>query len=111
MDDFTVSLLTLPVIRWKEPGKAVMLTAGSVAKGNGAYVALERVKGTMKGRTGSFTLQHSGTISNGVQQLVIAIVPDSGTNQLAGISGRMTVSIAAGGKHSYDLECTLNGRE
>jgi hypothetical protein len=92
-------------------GKAQMLTAGSVAKGNAAYVAIERVTGTLKGRAGSFTLQHSGTISNGVQNLVITIVPDSGTEQLAGISGRMRVNIAAGGKHSYDLEYTAPKRE
>ena len=92
-------------------GKAQMLTAGSVAKGNAAYVAIERVTGTLKGRKGSFTLQHSGTISNGVQSLLITIVPDSGTEQLVGISAKMTVTIAAGGKHSYDLEYTVPKRE
>jgi uncharacterized protein DUF3224 len=65
-----------------------------------------RVNGTLKGRAGSFTLQHSGTISNGVQQLLIIVVPGSGTGQLEGISGKMTINIA-GGMHSYDLEYAL----
>jgi hypothetical protein len=88
-------------------GKGQMLTAGSAAKGSGAYVAIERVTGTLKGRAGSFTLQHSGTMSNGVPQLVITVVPDSGTGQLAGIVGRMTINFAPGGRHFYDLEYTL----
>jgi hypothetical protein len=88
-------------------GKGQMLTAGSVAKGSGAYVAIERVSGTLKGREGSFTLQHSGTMNKGATQLVITIVPDSGTGQLAGIAGEMTINIAAGGKHSYELKYTL----
>jgi hypothetical protein len=88
-------------------GKGQMLTAGSVAKGSGAYVAIERVTGTLKGRTGSFTLQHSGIMNNGVPQLAISIVPGSGTGELAGIAGKMTINFAPGGKHSYELEYTL----
>jgi Protein of unknown function (DUF3224). len=82
------------------------LTAGLLAKGSAGYVAMEHVNGTLKGRAGSFTLQHSGTISNGVQQLLIIVVPGSGTGQLEGISGKMTINIA-GGMHSYDLEYAL----
>jgi hypothetical protein len=88
-------------------GRGQMLTAGSVAKGTGAYVAIERVSGTLKGRAGTFTLQHSGTMNKGATHLVITIVPDSGTGQLAGIAGEMTINIAAGGKHSYELKYTL----
>ena len=87
-------------------GRGQMLTAGSVAKGSGAYVAIERVSGTLKGRAGSFTLQHSGTMNKGATQLVITIVPDSGTAQLAGIAGEMSINID-GGKHSYELNYTL----
>jgi len=86
--------------------KAQMLTAGSVASGSAGYVAIERVTGTLKGRTGSFTLQHSGTMSNRVTQLTVTIVPDSGTGELTGISGKMTINIS-GGKHTYGLEYTL----
>ena len=88
-------------------GKGQMLTAGTEVKGSGAYVAIERVTGTLKGRSGTFVLQHSGTMTQGVPQLTIAVVPDSGTGQLAGIAGKMTINIAADGKHSYDFEYTL----
>jgi hypothetical protein len=89
-------------------GKGEMLTAGSVAKGSAGYVAVERVSGTLQGRSGSFALQHSGTLNHGAQQLSITVVPESGTGQLAGIAGAMTIRIEDGGKHFYDLEYTLN---
>ena len=88
-------------------GKGQMLTAGSAAKGSGAYVAIEKVSGTLQGRRGTFVLQHTGTMTQGTPQLIITVVPDSGTGQLAGISGKMEIKIAEGGKHSYDLEYTL----
>lgn len=88
-------------------GKGQMLTAGTDVKGSGAYVAIERVTGTLNGRTGSFVLQHSGTMTKGVPQLTISVVPDSGTGQLAGIAGKMNIIIAADGKHSYDFGYTL----
>jgi hypothetical protein len=88
--------------------KGQMLAAGNGAKGSsGAYVALERVTGTLKGRSGSFALVHTGIMTRGTPQLTITVVPDSGTGQLAGIAGKMTINIAADGKHSYDLEYTL----
>jgi hypothetical protein len=87
--------------------KGQMLTAGTGAKGSsGGYVAIEKFSGTLHGRSGSFVLQHSGTMTRGVPQLVITVVPDSGTGQLAGLAGAMTIKIADG-KHSYDLEYTL----
>jgi hypothetical protein len=87
-------------------GKGQMLTAGTDVKGSGAYVAIERVTGTLRGRTGSFVLQHSGTMTKGVPKLTINVVPDSGTGQLVGIDGKMNIVIAADGKHSYDFEYT-----
>ena len=88
--------------------KGQMLTAGTDVKGSGAYVAIEKVTGTLKGRTGTFVLQHSGTMTQNAPQLTITVVPDSGTGQLAGLSGKMTIIIAPDGKHSYDFEYTLN---
>ena len=87
-------------------GKGQMLTAGSSVKGSGAYVAIEKVSGTLRGRSGSFVLQHSGTMTQGVPQLTVTVVPDSGTGQLAGIAGKMRINIADG-KHSYDFDYTL----
>ena len=86
--------------------KGEMLTAGTGVKGSAGYVAIERVTGTLHGRSGSFVLQHSGTMTRGAPQLTITVVPDSGTGELAGLAGRMTIEIADG-KHSYDFEYTL----
>ena len=88
-------------------GQGQMLTAGTAVKGSGAYVAIEKVSGTLKGRTGTFVLQHTGTMTQNVPQLTIVVVPDYGTGQLAGLTGKMTITIAPGGKHSYDFEYTL----
>jgi hypothetical protein len=83
-----------------------MLTAATSVQGSAAYVAIERITGTLHGRTGTFVLQHSGTLTRGAPHQNITVVPDSGTGQLAGISGTMTINIADG-KHSYDFEYTL----
>ena len=89
--------------------KGQMLTAGTAVKGSGAYVAIEKVSGTLKGRNGTFILQHMGTMNQSKPELTIIVVPDSGTGELAGLSGKMKINIAPDGKHSYELEYTLNG--
>ena len=86
--------------------KVQMLTAMTDVKGSAGYVAIERVTGTLHGHTGSFVLQHSGSSNRGATQLSITVVPDSGTGQLVGIAGKMTITITDG-KHSYDFEYTL----
>jgi hypothetical protein len=86
--------------------KGTMLTAGTDVKGSAGYVAMERVTGTLQGRSGSFVLQHSGTMAHGEARQSITVVPDSGTGQLVGIAGKLTV-IIAGGKHSYEFEYSL----
>ena len=78
----------------------------SVANSAG-YVALECVSGTLDGRKGSFVLQHSSIMDRGVATQDIRVVPDSGTDELAGLSGSMTITIAAGGAHSYALDYDL----
>ena len=87
--------------------KGFMLSsAATIVKGSGGYVAMERVTGKLKDRTGSFVLQHSGTMTRGTPQLTVTVVPDSGTDQLTGLSGTMTIKIDEG-KHSYEFEYTL----
>ncbi|WP_353070286.1 DUF3224 domain-containing protein [Tunturibacter empetritectus] len=87
--------------------KGTMLAAGSGAKGSsGGYVALEIVTGTLKGHTGTFILQHTGTMTRGTPTLSVTVVPDSGTGQLIGLAGTMSINIVDG-KHSYDFEYTL----
>ena len=86
--------------------KGQMLTAGTGVKGSAGYVAIEKVSGVLHGRSGTFVLQHTGTMTRGTPQLTITVVPDSGTDQLVGLSGKMTIKIADG-KHSYEFEYTL----
>jgi hypothetical protein len=88
--------------------KGEMLYASSVAtQGSGSYVAVERVTGKLQGKSGSFALAHKGSMAGGQQQMDITIVPDSGSGELAGISGTLKI-IIAGGKHSYELEYSLH---
>ena len=87
-----------------------MLTAGDASKGSAGYVAIEQVTGTLAGRSGSFALQHSGTMENGKQQLSVKVVPGSTTGQLEGLTGTMTIKIESG-KHFYDFEYTLPGSD
>lgn len=86
--------------------KGQMLTAMTEVKGSAGYVAIERVIGKLQGRAGSFALQHSGTMTRGVPGLTITVVPDSGTDRLAGLAGKMTIRIEDG-KHFYELEYTI----
>jgi hypothetical protein len=83
-----------------------MLSVLDRQKGSGGYVAMERVTGKLQGRSGSFVLQHNATMNHGVPYLNIIVVPDSGTGELTGISGSMTIRIE-GGQHSYDFEYAI----
>jgi hypothetical protein len=86
--------------------KGTMLATSTAVKGSAGYVALEIVTGTLKGHTGTFVLQHSATMNRGVPTLSVTVVPDSGTGQLTGLTGKMNI-IIADGKHSYNFEYTL----
>lgn len=86
--------------------KGEMLSAGTDVKGSAGYVAIEKVSGTLQGRSGSFVLQHSGTMARGAPQLSVTVVPDSGTGELKGLTGRMAI-IIKDGKHFYEFEYTL----
>ncbi|RZJ04079.1 MAG: DUF3224 domain-containing protein [Rubrivivax sp.] len=79
----------------------------TAAPGSAGYVAMETVRGTLAGREGSFVLQHSSTMDRGQPTQGITVVPDSGTGALAGLTGRMTIDISAGGAHSYRFEYAL----
>lgn len=83
-----------------------MLAVQTGVKGSAGYVAMERVTGTLQGRSGSFVLQHTGTMNRGAPTLSVTVVPDSGTDQLTGLSGRMNI-IIAGGKHSYEFDYSI----
>lgn len=83
-----------------------MLMAGTEVKGSAGYVAIEKVSGKLQGRAGTFVLQHSGTMTRGVGQLTVSVVPDSGTGELKGLAGRMTIDIRDG-QHFYGFEYSL----
>jgi hypothetical protein len=83
-----------------------MLSAMSSVSGSAGYVAIERVSGKLQGKTGSFVLQHSGTMNRGVPELSVTVIPDSGTDQLKGLTGRMTIN-RTDGNHAYEFEYTL----
>lgn len=82
--------------------KGEMLSAMTSVKGSAGYVAIEQVIGTLLGKKGGFVLQHFGTMDKGKDRLVLEIVPDSGTEQLSGLAGRMAIKIEAG-QHCYEF--------
>ena len=87
-------------------GVGEMLSAMTTTEGSAGYVAVERVTGTLDGRSGSFVVQHSGTMARGAQALAISVVPDSGTGELAGIAGTMRIRIEER-KHFYEFDYEL----
>jgi hypothetical protein len=83
-----------------------MLAVGGEG-GWGVYVAMEKVEGTLDGRSGSFILYHHGTMTQeDGQKLVVSVAPGSGTNELCGLSGGLSIEIADG-KHFYTLDYSL----
>jgi len=83
-----------------------MLSAMTAVKGSAGYVAIEQVSGTLSGKRGSFVLQHFGTMNRGEDQLTLEVVPDSGADQLTGLSGKMDINIVEG-QHFYEFEYDL----
>jgi hypothetical protein len=79
-----------------------MLSAGTGMKGSAGYVAIDQVTGSLDGRKGGFVLQHSGSMKRGVPNLSVMVVPDSGTGELEGITGTLSINIVDG-KHFYDF--------
>lgn len=86
--------------------RGLMLGVNTSVESSKGYVAMEQVTTTLYGRRGTFVLQHSGTMTRGALQLSVTVVPDSGTGELTGLTGKMEIKIE-GGKHYYDFEYTL----
>jgi hypothetical protein len=87
-----------------------MLSAGTATKGSAVYVAIERVRGHLDGRAGSFVLHHTGVMDHGAPSLSIAVAPDSGTEALEGLAGSMTI-VVEGGRHQYVMTYDLPARD
>lgn len=90
--------------------KGEMLATQSEVKGSAGYVALERVTGKLQGRSGSFVLLHSATMTRGAPESTITVVPDSGTGELTGLIGSMRIKVAADGSHSYEFDFRIELR-
>lgn len=84
-----------------------MLSAMTSVQGSAGYVAIEQTTGSLNGKQGSFILQHFGIMAGTESKLVLEVVPDSGTDELKGISGTMNIT-RKDGKHYYDFEYNLN---
>lgn len=85
-----------------------MIGARTKVEGSLGYVAIERVGGTLDGKRGTFVLQHSGVSDRGALSLSVTVVPDSGTGELVGLSGRMTID-RVDREHHYDFTYELPG--
>ncbi len=83
-----------------------MLAAMTDVKGSAGYVAIERVTGSLVGKKGSFVLMHTGVMDRGVAQLAVQVVPDSGTDELTGLTGQMGIQVTDG-KHVYTFDFAL----
>lgn len=79
-----------------------MIAASFMEAGSAGYVALEQVEAALHGRRGSFILQHHAIMDRGAGRLEIEVVPDSGTGELTGLTGRMAILIEDG-KHFYEF--------
>ena len=86
--------------------EAQMVAAYTATPGSAGYVAIEHFTGSVGGKSGSFLMQHHGLMEKGEAALTVTIVPDSGTGELAGISGTLEIENAAG-KHSFVLQYEL----
>jgi hypothetical protein len=88
-------------------GIGVMLSGGNRQRGSAGYVAIETVSGRLDDRRGSFALQQFGTMDAGSQTLYYEVVPGSGQDELAGITGTFRLTIESDGTHRFELEYEL----
>jgi hypothetical protein len=90
-------------------GHGEMLADGGGSRKDGAYVAMERLTGTLNGRSGSFALVHRALMRGGTPEgWSVVVVPGSGTGALAGLEGSLRITVE-NGKHFYDMEYSLPG--
>ncbi|MEM6453757.1 MAG: DUF3224 domain-containing protein [Acidobacteriota bacterium] len=87
-------------------GAGTMLTGMGQSPTSAAYVAIERVEGTLDGKSGGFMLVHRGVMTADGQDALITVVPDSGTGDLRGLDGTFHIDIVDG-THRYRFDYTL----
>ncbi|MCZ6835565.1 MAG: DUF3224 domain-containing protein [Planctomycetota bacterium] len=76
--------------------------ASYLPDGSGQFSAVERFRGSLDGRQGTFVLQHTGTFQNGTVQSIWKVVPGSATGDLAGLRGEIVFE--AGHAPSYPIK-------
>jgi Protein of unknown function (DUF3224) len=87
-----------------------MAMTGTEVQGSAGYTAIEKISGKLHGRAGTFLLQHFAVMARGVPgEWIIMVIPDSGTGELKGLAGRLTITIT-GKQHAYALDYTLPER-
>lgn len=84
-----------------------MLSVRGDGDGGAGYVALETVRGTLHGRTGTFAILHAGTMTTDDVWATWPISPGSGTGELEGIHGEVRIEIAPDGAHTLYLDYEL----
>jgi hypothetical protein len=84
-----------------------MLSVMTAVDGSMAYVALEKVNGTLAGKHGSFILQHASQMVRGQPFQSIRVVPDSATDELIGLDGEMRIDVKDG-EHFYVFEYSFS---
>jgi len=89
-------------------GRGQMLSCRTETESSAGYVAIELVEAILEGRTGTFVIQHSGRIDRGAPTLNIDVIPDSGSGELIGLTGTMTIEVDDGGNHNYVLSYEIS---
>ena len=88
-----------------------MITGSTASTGSMAYVAIERMTGKLNGRQGSFTFTHRATMMKGdapsAGELSVVVAPNSGTGELAGLTGSLMIHFDAQGNHTWTFDYSL----
>ena len=87
-------------------GAAELLQAVA-GEGTATYVAIERVTAAVDGRKGTFVLRHSALMAGGGGDMKVDVVPNSGTGELAGLTGELTIAMSGAGEHTYSFDYDL----
>jgi len=73
------------------------------------FVGLQRITGSVGGRTGSFVAAAEGDHDGTGSKITFSIIPDSGTGELRGITGDGSLDAKGGPNGTYEIDYTLDG--
>jgi hypothetical protein len=75
--------------------------------GSAAYVGVDRFRGTLSGRHGSFVLVHDGRRSETGESANITVLERSATDELEGLRGELEITAHPNGHHRYRFDYEL----